>query len=617
MDIRTYTKNRDTLTDDYKRLMEIAEELGNKGIYDRLDKSRRELLSDGFKIVVVGEFSRGKSTFINALLGSHLLPAKTNPTTTTINRIVYGEEPRYVLHYRHDQGEKEITADEFKRIVAVESFGDEEALAEYQKAIARIGEIAYTKIKYPLSLCKGGIELIDTPGTNDLDQAREEITLRFIPQADAAIMLLSAEQILARSELDFIRERILKNDIKKVFFVVNFKDRLSESGDGERICGLAREQLSHIVDKPKVFLVSSKAALSFRRAENGETVKANVPDTIEETGFVEMETALSEYLIKERAESKLGKYRQRLRRLGNELIRESIEMRRQTLGMNVVALKEHLAIMRPRIERAMERSRAVFSRLQGMLPIMADSLAASYKRGLERIARKAVMSVHSYTGELTAETLAHSLEDLTAPLQQEHDAAMNQEIAQRLAEMMEFTQKKIKEIWRTEDIAVHKSLVPVDVKGSLPMVIGLGDIDSNTAELMGGGVILGGLVLAVHAPLIVIPAAIFGGQFFIRQFESYRRADFLSKASAQIRTRYMDIVAQQAAEFRGKILRDFQSLADTIEEIIDHQITIGADQLETLIGEKHQMVADDVRARDRLARLEKEVKELSVGEALR
>ena len=55
-----------------------------------------------------------------------------------------------------------------------------------------LGNIAYTELRYPLEFTRGGVELIDTPGTNDLDQAREEITLRFIPQADAAIMLLSA-----------------------------------------------------------------------------------------------------------------------------------------------------------------------------------------------------------------------------------------------------------------------------------------------------------------------------------------------------------------------------------------------------------------------------------------
>ena len=616
MDIRKYTQDRDGLSMAYKRLGEIAGELGNRGLQARIDRSREELLSEGFKIVVVGEFSRGKSTFINAMLGSRLLPAKINPTTTTINRICYGDEPRYILHYRQTQEKKEITAEEFKRIVAVESLGDEEeALAEYQEAVSEIGEIAYTELRYPLVLCQGGIEIIDTPGTNDLDQAREEITLRFIPQADAAIMLLSPQQILARSELDFIQERILKNDIQKVFFVVNFKDRLHAPEDGERICSLAREQLRAIVDNPKVHLVSAKEALQFRRAENGEVVKGIVPAGLEETGFVEMEAALSGYLLEERAAVKLAKYRQRLVRLSEELLRESIAVRKKNIGVDAAMLAQQLAVMRPRIERARERSRNVFARVQVMLPTAADALAASYRRGLEGIARQAVMSVHSYTGELTAEALAHSLEELTAPMQQAHDAAMEAETAQKLAEVMQFTQSKIKAIWQTEDIAVHKELVPVEGSGHVPMEVRLDGIDCSNSDIMGGGMILGGIVLAVHAPLIVIPAALFGGQFFLRQFERYRRVDFLSKASAQIRTRYMDITAQQAAEFRARILRDFHSLAATVEEIIDHQITIGIGQLEQLLAEKRRAAVDDERERNWLLELEQEIHRLSGREA--
>ena len=136
-----------------------------------------------------------------------------------------------------------------------------------------LGNIAYTELRYPLEFTRGGVELIDTPGTNDLDQAREEITLRFIPQADAAIMLLSAEQILARSEMDFLRERILKSDISKIFFVVNFKDRLADPADGERILNLAREQLQGLVNQPRLFLVSSRGALNWRRAGAGEVFR--------------------------------------------------------------------------------------------------------------------------------------------------------------------------------------------------------------------------------------------------------------------------------------------------------------------------------------------------------
>lgn len=100
MDLKKYEIARDALVMRYHRLGEIAKELDDDALKNETDDNCSMLMEDGFKVVVVGEFSRGKSTFINALLGKRILPAKTNPTTTTINRISYGETPRYLLHFR-------------------------------------------------------------------------------------------------------------------------------------------------------------------------------------------------------------------------------------------------------------------------------------------------------------------------------------------------------------------------------------------------------------------------------------------------------------------------------------------------------------------------------------
>ena len=190
MDLGKYIAARNELVERYQRMIDIAKSLGHKRLAADAKNSCDLLCEDGFKIVVVGEFSRGKSTFINALLGKKILPAKTNPTTTTINRITYGDTPRYFLHFRQSEDVQEISEEKFKSIVAIEADGDdEEAQQAYKQALKELGNIAYTELRYPLELTKGGVVLIDTPGTNDLDQAREEITMRFIPEADAAIML--------------------------------------------------------------------------------------------------------------------------------------------------------------------------------------------------------------------------------------------------------------------------------------------------------------------------------------------------------------------------------------------------------------------------------------------
>ena len=75
-----------------------------------------------FNLVVVGEFSRGKSTFVNALLGCPMLPVSKSPTTAVISKIVYGENSEYIVHYKSGES-KTISEEEFLDIKA-QSEGD-------------------------------------------------------------------------------------------------------------------------------------------------------------------------------------------------------------------------------------------------------------------------------------------------------------------------------------------------------------------------------------------------------------------------------------------------------------------------------------------------------------
>lgn len=612
MELNEYITKRNKMLDDYSKLMNISSELGNESVKNDIDSSMKQLKKDCFKIVVVGEFSRGKSTFINAMMGTRLLPAKTNPTTTIINRISYGEEAMFILHFRDTDKTKEITDEEFKAITAIDIDDDDDALTAYEKQIEQLGNISYAEIKYPIELCSDGIEIIDTPGTNDLDQFREEITFKFIPEADAAIMLLSAEQILAKSELDFLKERIMKNDVQKVFFVINFKDRLEDPDDEPRICDIARKQLKEFIANPKIYMVSSRDALKKRLHDSGKSVKGYIPESIEETGFVMMESALSEYLIKEKANIKLERHKNRIRGLSERLINTSIAERKNALGCTVLELTKQANDMKPRLNRAREESHVVCDRLKTSLSLAVSDFTDEYRRGLERVARQAVMEVYNYKGELSGEAVARSLESFMAPIQNENEQRINEVINNRINREFNNASEKLRKIFKVENLSKERSLVISNNQPSMvPAKIDINYVDEGDTAIIGGGMLLGGLILAVNAPFIAIPAAIFGGQFFLQQFQRYKRADFLSKVATQIKTRYESIIPDQANAFQRKLDSRFEAIIDNIEKIIDNHICDIQNRLDKIIQEKNQLVLDDKKEADRLNRLEYDIKLLA------
>lgn len=345
MDLTEFNLKKDIIKKYYSNLIEIAEKLKNERLLTAVEQFFESLKEDSFNIVIVGEFSRGKSTFINALLGKQILPSSTKPTTIMINRISFGEEPEFNLHFRNSNNIKKITEEEFKDITAKlepEDYDDESEVNDYNENLKLISSISYADIKYPTEICKQGIEIIDTPGTNDLDQAREEITFNFIPKSDIAILLLSANQILSQSEVNFIKERILVNDIKKVFFVVNFKDRLEAKEDQDKVILYAKEHLKEIIDNPRIFMVSARQALNFKRKENGEIFNGIVPETLKETGFDEIEKAITNYLINERGPIKLKKYVHEGSKLADELLNNMINAKLQTVDLEASELEKDL-----------------------------------------------------------------------------------------------------------------------------------------------------------------------------------------------------------------------------------------------------------------------------------
>lgn len=169
-----------------------------------------------YRVAVMGEFKRGKSSLINALLGAKILPADATPTTATINRITYGPDPKAVIIFRDGQ-KKEIPTDQ---------------LTDYVTKITADGEARALKIKeatvyFPTVICQNHIDIIDTPGLND-DARMTQITIDMISNVDAVIVPIHARAPFSETEKKFVCQLIESDSINNLVFVVTFLDQLDE-----------------------------------------------------------------------------------------------------------------------------------------------------------------------------------------------------------------------------------------------------------------------------------------------------------------------------------------------------------------------------------------------------
>ena len=97
MDFTLYNQKKTNLQNHISETLGLLQSLKLKNAYKRLQEDSVRLADERFNLVVIGEFSRGKSTFVNALLGKNILPSSKEATTNIISKIVYGDQPKYTL----------------------------------------------------------------------------------------------------------------------------------------------------------------------------------------------------------------------------------------------------------------------------------------------------------------------------------------------------------------------------------------------------------------------------------------------------------------------------------------------------------------------------------------
>lgn len=364
---------------------------GDKGsgklVLDRdiqdLIKTSHELKQGVFRLMILGDMKRGKSTFLNALLGEKLLPSDVNPCTAIMTVLRYGDEKKVKIYFNNDRSPEEIDFETFKRRYTIDP--SEAKRLEKEKRLA-FPTIDYAVVEYPLPLLKRGIEIVDSPGLNDTE-ARNEISLNYINNCHAILFVLSATQPCTLVERRYL-ENYLKNRGLTVFFLINAWDRIRDSlldpddvnsvkEAEERVRKVFQANLSDYcyvnsknLYRERVFEISSLIALR-RRLKNYYA-------SLEKTGFTEFLASLDRFLIRESAVSQLQQAKT-LTEQTYDRIKETIERRISLLDRNENELREKILAVEPEFTKLADLCYQFIEEIREIRNQKAKAIADSFQ----------------------------------------------------------------------------------------------------------------------------------------------------------------------------------------------------------------------------------------------
>jgi GTPase Era involved in 16S rRNA processing len=195
------------------RLASLGEELGAQYIADD-GRGLAARVSEGrFYLACIGQFKRGKSTLINALIGESVLPVGFIPVTAVPTVIRYGAHKKARIQFREGAWQQIDAAD-------LDQYVSEEYNPENTKGV--VG----AEVFVPSRLLSTGMCLVDTPGLGSVFMGNTAATQAFIPHIDAALVVVGADPPLAGEELTLVEA--VGRQVQNLILVLNKADRATE-----------------------------------------------------------------------------------------------------------------------------------------------------------------------------------------------------------------------------------------------------------------------------------------------------------------------------------------------------------------------------------------------------
>jgi GTPase SAR1 family protein len=233
------------------RVIALASEFELQGPPDVLLRFRKRLESNTFQVLVIGEAKRGKSTFINALIGRDILPTDVDIATSQVFKVSRGAEEIYRLRFEDDSTRRVQGSD-------LASYGSQVVVdAQGQPKLDQT--IRWIEVDVPARFIPPNITILDTPGLGGLYAAHAQITYRFLAYADAVIFVLDSGQPVGAAELDLMGK--ILDVTRKIFLIQTKIDQHGKDGWEQTIArneSIVADRFADRLDDVQIWPISSK-----------------------------------------------------------------------------------------------------------------------------------------------------------------------------------------------------------------------------------------------------------------------------------------------------------------------------------------------------------------------
>src|SRR4051812_3032898 len=342
----------------FEQLAAVADGVGMVTLARDIRTTRiPKLEAERFHLVVLGEFNHGKSTFVNAMLGSDILPTGITPTTASINHVVWAQNPTARVMLLTGES-KYLEPSQLKDWVTV--------------AGGHASEIAYVELGYPSSLLENNVVLVDTPGVNDLNEQRAEVTYGYVPRADAVVFLLDAGQALKDSEREFLRSRVLESARDRMIFVLGKMDMLSPD-EKVAVTDYVKKNLAQLMPDPVVYPLSAR-----------DWAKTKDPHS----GMPELLQYLERFLSRDRAQTLLDNAAADAARTA-AYVENNLGVRMHSFTLSIGELEQRITAVREQLET----SKRKLDELHVRIDAEAESIKTQIGLDLEAFAKTFVQAL--------------------------------------------------------------------------------------------------------------------------------------------------------------------------------------------------------------------------------